>query len=170
VACRKVGSPRFSQVRQLTVSRCPEVGKHSGLAKANCMGPSNINLVALLTRGSASSRAVEPSRGVVHDDQESRRSFEQNPSLLSVVSSELGHVARFSVVGNTRWRCQPARLYQEGQPVYDGQQRIVDQAKAWSNAQDTGVVPGHRKMELNSTTAEEVKVYCCSRGYERKAC
>ena len=43
-----------------------------------------------------------------------------------------------------------------------GQQRIVDQAKAQGNAWDTGVVPGHRKMELNSTIAEEVKVRCCN--------
>ena len=42
----------------------------------------------------------------------------------------------------------------------DGQQRIVDQAKAQGNAWDTGVVPGHRRMELNSTIAEEVKVKC----------
>jgi hypothetical protein len=45
--------------------------------------------------------------------------------------------------------------------VCDGQQTIVDQAKAQGNAWDTGVVPGHRKMELNSTIAEEVKVKCC---------
>jgi hypothetical protein len=30
--------------------------------------------------------------------------------------------------------------------VCDGQQRIVDQAKAQGNAWDTGVVPGHRQM------------------------
>jgi hypothetical protein len=45
--------------------------------------------------------------------------------------------------------------------VCGGQQRIVDQAKAQGNAWDTGVVPGHRKMEPNSTIAEEVKVTCC---------
>ena len=44
----------------------------------------------------------------------------------------------------------------------DGQQRIVDQAKAQGNAWDTGVVPGHLRMELNSTIAEEVKVKCGS--------
>src|SRR5260370_1867639 len=60
-------------------------------------------------------------------------------------------------------RCQPARLCKEGQPVCGGQQRIVDQAKAQGNAWDTGVVPGHRKMEQNSTIAEEVKVTCCKR-------
>ena len=48
----------------------------------------------------------------------------------------------------------------------DGQQRIVDQAKAQGNAWDTGVVPGHRKMEPNSTIAEEVKVMRCKRSYE----
>jgi hypothetical protein len=50
--------------------------------------------------------------------------------------------------------------------VCDGQQRIVDQAKAQGNAWDTGVVPGHRKMEPNSTIAEEVKVMRCKRSYE----
>ena len=44
----------------------------------------------------------------------------------------------------------------------DGQQRIVDQAKAQGNAWDTGVVPGHLRMEQNSTLAEEVKVTCYS--------
>jgi hypothetical protein len=38
----------------------------------------------------------------------------------------------------------------------------VDQAKAWGNVQDTGVVPGHRKMELNSTAAEGVKNHVSS--------
>jgi hypothetical protein len=42
--------------------------------------------------------------------------------------------------------------------VCDGQQRNVDQAKAQGNAWDTGEVPRHRKMQLNSTIAEEVKV------------
>jgi hypothetical protein len=46
--------------------------------------------------------------------------------------------------------------------VCDGQQKIVDQAKAQGNAWDTGVVPGHRQMELNSTIAEEVKIRFCS--------
>ena len=42
-----------------------------------------------------------------------------------------------------------------------GQQKIVDQAKAQGNAWDTGVVPGHLRMEQNSTFAEEVKTNCC---------
>jgi hypothetical protein len=46
----------------------------------------------------------------------------------------------------------------------------VDQAKAQGNAWDTGVVPGHRQMELNSTIAEEVKVNVLQRSFERKAC
>jgi hypothetical protein len=54
--------------------------------------------------------------------------------------------------------------------VSDGPQRIVDQAKARGNARDTGVVPGHCKMELNSTIAEEVKNTCQQRSHERKAC
>jgi hypothetical protein len=53
-------------------------------------------------------------------------------------------------------------VYNEGQLVCGGQQRIVDQAMAQGNSWDTGVVPGHREMELNSTIAEEVKVTCCS--------
>ena len=48
----------------------------------------------------------------------------------------------------------------------DGQQRIVDQAKAQGNAWDTGVVPGHRQMELNSTIAEEVEVHFGQRSFE----
>lgn len=47
-----------------------------------------------------------------------------------------------------------------------GQQRIVDQANAWGNAWDTGVVPGHRQMELNSTIAAEVKIKRCKRSFE----
>jgi hypothetical protein len=54
--------------------------------------------------------------------------------------------------------------------VHGGQQRIVDQAKAQGNAWDTGVVPGHLRVEPNSTIAEEVKVSCCKQRYGRKAC
>ena len=35
---------------------------------------------------------------------------------------------------------------------------MAQAAKARGNARDTGEVPGHRKMEPNSTIAEEVKV------------
>jgi hypothetical protein len=42
--------------------------------------------------------------------------------------------------------------------------RIVDQAKAQGNAWDTGVVPGCLRTELNSTTAEEVKMSAVDRG------
>jgi hypothetical protein len=42
-----------------------------------------------------------------------------------------------------------------------GQQRIVDQANARGNARDTGEIPGHPiRMELNSTSADEVKSQC----------
>jgi hypothetical protein len=37
--------------------------------------------------------------------------------------------------------------------VCDGQQRIVDQAKAYGNAWDMGGVPGHPQVEQNSTIA-----------------
>jgi hypothetical protein len=50
--------------------------------------------------------------------------------------------------------------------VSAGLQKIVDQAKARGNAWDTGVVPGHRRMELNSTIAEEVKINVWQRSYE----
>ncbi len=46
----------------------------------------------------------------------------------------------------------------------DGQQRIVDQAKAQGNAWDTGVVPGCLLTELNSTIAEEVKMFAVDGG------
>jgi hypothetical protein len=51
-----------------------------------------------------------------------------------------------------------------------GPQRIVDQAKARGNARDTGEVPGCLPTELNSTIAEEVKVFAASDGDSRKAC
>ena len=63
VACRKVGSPRWSEPRRVTVTRQSSVGRRSGSAKANCMGPSIDNLAALLMRGSESSRVVGPSIG-----------------------------------------------------------------------------------------------------------
>ena len=49
-------------------------------------------------------------------------------------------------------------------------QRIVDHAKARGNARDTGEVPGCLPTELNSTIAEEVKVFAASGGDSRKAC
>ncbi len=80
----------------------------------------------------------------------------------------LGHAAR---------RSAPEAETPTGSTVKDradrrmaGPQRIVDQAKARGNARDTGVVPGCRQTELNSTTAEEVKVPAGSEGYSRKAC
>ena len=51
-----------------------------------------------------------------------------------------------------------------------GSQKIVDQAKAQGNAWDTGVVPGCRPTELNSTIAEEVKVLATNADVSRKAC
>ena len=126
------------------------------VSESELYGAVKSNLVALLTRESVSSRAVGPSYRVVHGDQQPRRPFEQNPSSPRVTPSELGHVVRRSAQVTPGPRCQPARPYREGQRARRGQQRIVDQAKARGNARDTGVVPGHRKMELNSTTAEEV--------------
>ena len=80
----------------------------------------------------------------------------RTPSLAHVITSELGHAA-----------CRSARRAETptGSTVTDRThrrvtrpQRIVDQAKARGNARDTGVVPGCHPTELNSTSAEEVKV------------
>src|SRR5262245_47668985 len=74
--------------------------KAKRVSESELHGAVNCRLVALLIRGSASSRAVGPSHGVVHGDHKPRRSYEQNPSLSRVVSSELGHVVRRSGPGN----------------------------------------------------------------------
>jgi hypothetical protein len=50
--------------------------------------------------------------------------------------------------------------------VCGGSQKIVDQAKAQGNAWDTGVVPGHPRMELNSTLAEGMKINLLQRSHE----
>ena len=60
--------------------------------------------------------------------------------------------------------------YSREQPVCDGQRRIVDQAKARGNAWDTGEVPGHLRVEPNSTIAEEVKAKVVPRSYGGQAC
>lgn len=115
-------------------------------------------LVALLIRVSESSRVVGPPTkpSTVND----------NPAgLLSRVRLGRMWCSRnwdMLLVASLRRRCQPPRLFQERQPVCDGQQKIVDQAKALGNARDTGVVPGHLRMEQNSTRAEEVKARCGS--------
>ena len=51
----------------------------------------------------------------------------------------------------------------------DGQQRIVDQAKAQGNAWDTGVVPGHPTGWSRIPRAEEVKVKLLQSSYEGQA-
>jgi hypothetical protein len=81
------------------------------VSESELHGTVNFTLVALLIRESESSRAVEPSHGVVHGDYKSRRSYEQNPSLSRVVPSELGHVVRRSA---TWRRCRSAQPYREG--------------------------------------------------------
>jgi len=169
VACRKVGSPRrpLSPDEQRAAARARKVKR---VSESELYGAVKCNLAALLTRGGTSSRAVGPSYRVVHGDQQPRRPLEQNPSPPRVRSSELGHVARRSAPGSPGRRCQPARRYREGRPARGGPQRIVDQAKARGNARDTGVVPGHRTMELNSTTAEGVSVLCRRSSHEGKAC
>ena len=77
--------------------------------------------------------------------------------------SELGHaVRRFVIVTKT-----PTVSTIPGETTGGGgPQKIVDQAKAQGNAWDTGVVPGHLRMELNSTFAEEVKVSLLQRSHE----
>jgi len=74
--------------------------------------------------------------------------------------SELGHVVRRFDAAAPQRRRRPFRLCKEKQLARGGQQKIVDQAKAQGNAWDTGVVPGHPRMEQNSTLAEEVKLNC----------
>jgi hypothetical protein len=86
----------------------------------------------------------------------------RTPSPTPVIPSELGHAA------------PPSALSAEtptGSTVKDRAhrrmarpQRIVDQAKARGNAWDTGVVPGCRPTELNSTIAEGVKVLATGAG------
>ena len=71
-----------------------------------------------------------------------------------------------SVASSLRRRRQLSRLCEERQPASGGPQKIVDQAKAQGNAWDTGVVPGHLRMEPNSTLAFEVKVQLWQRSYE----
>jgi hypothetical protein len=90
----------------------------------------------------------------------------RTPSLVRVTLSELGQVPPRSAA---RPRCRPARRSTESQPARAGPPRIVDQAKARGNARDTGGVPGCHPTELNSTTAEEVKVLVTDDGESRKA-
>ena len=71
--------------------------KAKRISESELHGIVRYDLVALSTRGGASSRVVGPSFRVVHGEQQSRRSFEQNPSWPCVVPSELGHVVRRSV-------------------------------------------------------------------------
>jgi hypothetical protein len=79
-----------------------------------------------------------------------------------VITPELGHAARPSArraetpTGSTLKDRAHRRVARP--------QRIVDQAKARGNAWDTGVVPGCRPTELNSTIAEEVKVLATDAG------
>ena len=70
--------------------------KAKRISESKLHGIVNNNLVALLIRGSASSRVVGPSYRVVHGEQQSRRSYEQGPSWSHVAPSELGHVVRRS--------------------------------------------------------------------------
>src|SRR3954452_14133509 len=78
----------------------PRCRKAKRVSESKLHGTVNCNLVAMLIRGSASSRAVGPSSRVVHGDHKSRRSSEQDPSLTHVVPSELGHVVRRFTTGN----------------------------------------------------------------------
>ena len=89
------GKPTKRSVRRRTVRRA-RGRKNERISESKLHGTVNYNLVALLTRGSASSRVVGPSLRVVHGDRKSRRSYEQGPSWTSVEPSELGHVVRRS--------------------------------------------------------------------------
>jgi hypothetical protein len=78
----------------------PRSRKAKRVSESKLHGTVKYNLVALLTRGGVSPRAVGPSHGVVHGDHKSRRSSKQDPSLTQVTPSELGHAARRSATGN----------------------------------------------------------------------
>jgi hypothetical protein len=88
--------------------------------------------------------------------------WSRTPSPTPVITPELGHAARPSArraetpTGSTLKDRAHRRVARP--------QRIVDQAKARGNAWDTGVVPGCRPTELNSTIAEEVKVLATDAG------
>lgn len=70
--------------------------KAKRISESKLHGIVRYNLVALLIRGSASSRVVGPPHRVVHGEQQSRRSYEQDPSWPHVAPSELGHAVRRS--------------------------------------------------------------------------
>ena len=96
MACRKVGSPlkRPGDAEQQRLDdRCRKVKR---ISESELRGTVNYDLVALLTRGGASSRVVGPSIRVVHGEQQARRSSKQDPSWPHVIPSELGHAVRRS--------------------------------------------------------------------------
>jgi hypothetical protein len=86
----------------------------------------------------------------------------RTPSRLHVAPSELGHAACRSA--HHAETPTASTVKGRGNRPGAGPQRIVDQAKARGNAWDTGVVPGCRPTELNSTIAEEVKVFATDAG------
>lgn len=111
---------------------------------------------------------VGPPARAVHVDQQPHRSFESDS--VSYACDHLGTGTCGPPLGLTGrdadWLDRTGRAYRH--MVLP--QRIVDQAKARSNARDTGEVPGCLPTELNSTIAEEMKVSATDNGDSRKAC
>jgi hypothetical protein len=94
------GKPTFFSEPTINSGSLSRGRKTKRVSESKLHGTVNCKLAALLMRVSVSSRAVGPPIRAVHGEQESRRSFEQNPSSSQVEPSELGHVARRSVPGN----------------------------------------------------------------------
>lgn len=65
-----------------------EVGRESGLAKANCMGSSHLTSQRCCCEGAIRSRVMGPSYRAVHGDRKPRRSSEQN--TVSLAGGHLG--------------------------------------------------------------------------------
>ena len=81
-----------------------EVGRGSGLAKANCMGPSIVTSQGCWREGATRPRVMGPSFRAVHDDRKSRRSSKQNTVSLARRSFGTGTCGR-SLLGNGILRC-----------------------------------------------------------------
>src|SRR6185312_3474702 len=75
------GKPTSFSRPSINSGSLPRGRKTKRVSESKLHGIVKYKLVALLIRVSVSSRAVGPSTRVVHGDQDSRRSFEQNPSM-----------------------------------------------------------------------------------------
>ena len=167
MACGNVGSPRHA-VPTSTADGRAAGWKRERVSESKRHGTVNYNSATLLTRRELllcgrwglltglSTMFTKPA-GLAS----------RTPFPAQVTIPELGQAVVRSICGS---RCQPARRLTESQPTGVRLPRIVDQAKAQSNAWDTGVVPGCPLTEPNSTIAEEVKLSAVDEGNSRKAC